>query len=258
VLPPQVSGGLTIALSGLMMLLGLQMLALVPPISRLVPILPRGLLHRVHDLVDRRSRSSASLLGAATFFLPCGFTLALQLYVLAKADALTGALTMLVFALGTLPALLSLSVLSSLTRGWLQSGFLKAAGAAVIILGLLNIQYGLQQVGRGGAQEVASTPVMPARSDAVLRQVVDMKIVGLEYQPNRFVVKAGVPVEWRIDARDAEGCGRILISRSLGLAKFLSSDNPNVVTFTPGQPGEIAFNCSMEMMSPNSGFTVVN
>ena len=44
-------------------------------------------------------------------------------------------------------------------------------------------------------------------------QVVEMTISGLAYRPNRFTVKAGIPVEWRIDGRDAEGCGRILVAR---------------------------------------------
>jgi len=74
--------------------------------------------------------------------------------------------------------------------------------------------------------------------------------------PNLFVVKAGVPVEWRIDAKEAEGCGRILISRSLGLQKFLSASETTVISFTPIQPGEYSFNCGMGMMTPNSAFRV--
>ena len=97
----------------------------------------------------RESNVASFALGAATFFLPCGFTLALQLYVLGQGSALTGALTMLVFALGTLPALAAISAVSSFVTGRAQAYFLKAAGAAVIVLGLFNIQYGLVQGGSG-------------------------------------------------------------------------------------------------------------
>ena len=86
---------------------------------------------RIHGLAERGNNQTAFLLGGLTFFLPCGFTQALQLYVLAKGDVLTGALTMLAFALGTLPALLSLSALSSFAKGAFQRHFLKVAGAAV-------------------------------------------------------------------------------------------------------------------------------
>jgi uncharacterized protein len=260
-LSPLATATLTIGASVLMLGIGLQMLGLLPPLTQLLR-LPKSTLHRVHDLVANRSSGSAFVLGAATFFLPCGFTLALQLYVLAQGNALTGALTMLVFALGTLPALASLSALSSFVRGRMQGWFLKLAGAAVVVLGFLNIQYGLVQAGSGHAPEI---PFAIAQSGAVTEsnparqvQIVTMTISGLEYRPNRFTVKAGLPVEWRIDARDAEGCGRILVARGIGLSKFLAADKIETITFTPQKTGVIAFNCSMGMMTPNSGFTVVD
>lgn len=164
---------------------------------------------------------------------------------------------MLVFALGTLPALVSLSALSSFVKGRAQTAFLRIAGAAVVVLGIFNIQYGLVQAGTG---YVPVTPFAVAQEQAPATarqvQVVEMKAVGLAFQPNRFTVKASIPVEWRIDGREAEGCGRILVARSIGVTKFLR--DVDTVTFTPTRTGEIAFNCSMGMMTPNSGFTVVN
>ncbi len=47
--------------------------------------------------------------GAVTFFLPCGFTQSMQVYTLTTGSFVAGALTMLSFALGTLPVLLALS-----------------------------------------------------------------------------------------------------------------------------------------------------
>lgn len=258
-LSPAISGVLTIAVSVMMILVGLQMLGLLPRVSRIIPGFPKAFLHRIHDLAAKTSRGSAFALGAATFFLPCGFTIALQLYVLGKADALTGALTMLVFAIGTLPALLGLSMLSSFARGSVQARFLTIAGAVVVVLGFMNIQFGLVQLDAASPARAEQTAAQTAQPPMTQwRQIVEMKVVGLEYQPNRFTVKTGVPVEWRIDGREAEGCGRILVSRSLGLQKFLSSDGPSVITFTPTKAGEYAFNCSMGMMTPNSAFTVVN
>jgi sulfite exporter TauE/SafE len=256
-LSPMASAVLTILASLLMMAVGLQMIGLLPPVSRWLQ-LPKATQQRVHDLASRNSRFAALALGAATFFLPCGFTLALQLYVLSQGNAAQGALTMLVFALGTLPALVSLAAVSFFSAR-LRTAVFRFAGAAIVVLGLFNIQYGFVQAANGrdppipfaaqaGAQTASSEPA----------QVVDMVIDGLEYRPNRFTVKAGVPVQWRIDARHAEGCGRILVARAIGLTKFLPVDKTEVITFTPLRAGEIAFNCSMGMMSPNSGFTVVN
>jgi hypothetical protein len=246
-----------------MIALGLQMLGLFPSLAGLVPTLPKALAHRIHDVAARDTKDTAFLLGGLTFFLPCGFTQALQLYVLAQGDILTGALTMLAFALGTLPALVSLSALSSFAKGAFQKRFLKFAGAAVILLGFLNIQYGLVLTGSGMQEAPGSAAAGPVtlpkdqQSAAAGPQRISMKVVGLDYQPNRFTVKQGVPVEWWIDGSEAAGCGRILLAPRLRIQKFLSANSTTLITFTPDQTGEFAFNCGMGMMTPNSKITVV-
>ena len=49
-----------------------------------------------------------ALVGAATFFLPCGFTQAVQIYAISTANPLTAGLVMATFAVGTTPGLLAL------------------------------------------------------------------------------------------------------------------------------------------------------
>jgi sulfite exporter TauE/SafE len=255
-----INGILSLIASAVMVLLGLQMLRLLP--ARWMPTMPKALAHRIHDLAERDTKGGAFVLGAASFFLPCGFTQALQLYVLSKASFTTGALTMLAFSLGTLPALLSLSVVSSFAKGAFQRRFVTFAGVAVVVLGIVNIQYGL--VLAGGDVAVAAAPgSAPAAAVAVqstpegAKQIAAMRVSGYDYIPNRFTVTQGVPVEWRIDGRDAAGCGRVLIAPKLGIRKYLSAEGPTTITFTPQQTGEFAFNCGMGMMTPGSKFTVV-
>jgi sulfite exporter TauE/SafE len=254
-LSPEMTSALIVLASAVMIVLGLQMLRLLPAFGAM-RLVPKRITHRFHDFAERNSSGGAFVLGALTFFLPCGFTQALQLYVLAKGSFVIGAVTMLAFALGTLPALLSLSALSSFARGAVRKHFLRIAGAAVILLGLLNIQYGLvlagSNLGPGESQPGAVTAVV---KDG--KQVVEMKIVDFGYLPHQFTVQQGIPVEWRIDAKDAVGCGLILLSRSLGIRKFLSDTEVNVISFTPQAPGRYAFNCGMGMMTPDSYFNVV-
>jgi len=241
--------------------LGLQMLKLMPRLGLLRA--PKFIAHWIHDYTERKTKGSAFLLGAATFFLPCGFTQGLQLYVLAKASAMTGALTMFAFSMGTLPALLSLSALSSFAGGGFQRYFLKFAGAAVVLLGLFNFQSGLTLAGT--TDQFSSAPASsPQPSEARVqtvpvidgKQIVDMKIVGYRYQPYQFAVLQGVPVEWRIDAQQAAGCGRILIAPKAGVRKLLPFGT-TAITFTPQAPGEIGFNCSMGMMTRGAKIIVL-
>ena len=42
-----------------------------------------------------------------------------------------------------------------------------------------------------------------------------MRIVDFTYIPPVFEVKQGIPVEWRIDASEAVGCGLILLAPGL-------------------------------------------
>ncbi len=263
-LSPGINGVLTIIASAVMVLLGLQMLKLLPALTRFVPTMPRAFGHYIHDLAERDANGGAFVLGAVTFFLPCGFTQALQLYVLAKGSFAVGALTMLAFSLGTLPALLSLSAMSSFLSGGFQRHFLTFAGAAVVILGLFNIQSGLTLTATaGGVTAPVATSSEPVKSAALQtvpvvdgKQIVEMKIVGYAYQPHQFNVVQGIPVEWRIDAREAEGCGRILIAPAAGVRKLLSYGT-EVINFVPDRPGEIRFNCAMGMMTPGSKITVL-
>ncbi len=264
-LSPEITGMLALVASAVMILLGLQMLYLLPSVTRFLPTLPKAFSHAIHDFAERDANGGAFVLGATTFFLPCGFTQALQLYVLSKGSFTVGALTMLAFALGTLPALLSLSAMSSFATGNLQRHFLKFVGAAVIVLGVANIQYGLVLTGSNmNAEPVATittpTDVPPAPSAATAaegKQVAVMRIEGFSYIPNTFTVTQGVPVEWRIDASEAAACGRILLAPGLGVRQILSDRSTTMISFIPKQAGEFGFNCGMGMMTPGSKFTVI-
>jgi sulfite exporter TauE/SafE/copper chaperone CopZ len=253
-LSPEANGFLTITASAIMIVLGLQMLGLLPRVGHF--LLPKSFGQRIHALASTKVAGGAFTLGALTFFLPCGFTQALQLYVLGKGSFAVGALTMLVFALGTLPALLSLSALSSFARGVFQKRFLRFAGAAVVVLGFLNIQYGLvlSGLGSGAKPAVAETdaaiitPVAATQMEG--KQVVSMRVVDFNYIPAVFVVKQGIPVEWRIDASEAVGCGLVILAPGLRIRSLLSPVSTSLITFTPRQTGEFQFNCGMGMMSP--------
>jgi uncharacterized protein len=256
-----VTGALTLLAAAVMILLGLHMLRIIPSLSTILPGLPRAFSERIQKVASGNTKRAAFALGALTFFLPCGFTQALQLYVLGKASFTVGALTMLAFALGTLPALVSLSAISSFARGAFQKHFMRFAGAAVVLLGLMNIQSGLVLSNQGTAPSVAATETkIPGAAEIAQSgdaQRITMKVVGLDYQPNQFTVKVGQPVQWWIDGSEAEGCGRLLIAPQLGIRKILSDSSTTLISFTPTRTGEFPFNCGMGMMTPGSKITVI-
>ncbi len=88
------------------------------------------------------------LIGFGTFFLPCGFTQAMQVASLSSGSFVSGMLIMLAFALGTLPMLALLSFGSaSFAHSKHAPLFFKSAGIVVIGLGLFALLAGLAGLG---------------------------------------------------------------------------------------------------------------
>jgi sulfite exporter TauE/SafE/copper chaperone CopZ len=87
----------------------------------------------------RFSTSAPILLGALTFFLPCGFTQSMQIYALSTGSFWQGAATMLVFALGTFPALALVSFASVKLGNVPHSKlFYKVSGFVLILFAVTN------------------------------------------------------------------------------------------------------------------------
>lgn len=265
------NGILTIIASAVMILLGLQLLKLFPKLGRFQPHMPKFLANPIHNMAQSQNRFASFLLGAGTFFLPCGFTQALQLYVLSQGSFTTGALTMLIFSLGTLPALVSLGAITSFAKGAFHSYFLKFAGVVVILVGILSVRNGFALTGISASLSAAATAsrelasgndTQPQASEPTVpivdgRQIAEMKVKGLSYTPSQFTIVKGIPVEWRVDGREAGGCASVLTAPSIGITEYLPSDSVSVIEFTPTTTGKIPFSCSMGMTTRGAAFTVI-
>ncbi|MBT3463579.1 hypothetical protein HN451_01215, partial [archaeon] len=258
------SGILTILASLVMIALGMQLIGIFK--STLNIKLPKGIAHKIHDLEKSDHKAMPFVLGGLTFFLPCGFTQALQIYVLSKADPIVGGLTMLVFALGTAPSLLSVAAVSSFLKGDFQKHFFKFAGVLVVVLGLFSLNQGYtlatSELDFGSQTGIADTTsgntnVAPVNKVEIVdgRQIVNMKIVRYDYFPSEFTIVEGIPVEWRIDGSQAAGCAQVVTIPKLKIQEVISGAN-NIIEFTPTKTGRLDFMCSMAMTTPGAHFNV--
>lgn len=131
---------LSLLVAVVLLILGLNLLDIFPWAKKLQPTMPAFIGKRVHGLKNINHTLTPILIGVATFFLPCGFTQSMQIYTLTTGSFWTGALTMFVYALGTLPVLALLSFSSLGIHKKAQSGiFFKTAGIIVIFFGLFNL-----------------------------------------------------------------------------------------------------------------------
>ena len=246
-------GIITLAASGLMVLMGIQLLHIFPFLSRIHVKMPKFIAHRIYDAGHKEGSHKASFFfGASTFFLPCGFTQALQLYVLGSGSFTAGALTMLAFSLGTLPSLAGIGAFSSFVKGNVQRHFMTFSAVLVIILGIFNIMPGITLVGASfpSNTNVYSLPTS-GMYDPVEKQVLNMEVRGLDYYPSSFTVKKGIPVEWNIDGRNAQGCAKVISVPALKILERLPY-GVKTIKFTPQQTGNIMFSCSMGMAGPGT------
>jgi sulfite exporter TauE/SafE len=130
--------GITIGL--VMLLLGINLLDIFAFTKRLQPAMPKFLSQKAFSITKLNHTLTPALIGIATFFFPCGFTQSMQIYTLSTGNFLNGGLTMLVFALGTLPVLALISFSSFSIQNSTKAGiFFKAAGLIVILFAVFNI-----------------------------------------------------------------------------------------------------------------------
>lgn len=139
---------LSLIIAIVMIILGINLLDVFPWAKRLQPSMPRFISKRAHGISNLNHTLTPLLVGIATFFLPCGFTQSMQLYALTTGSFLKGGLTMLSFALGTLPVLALISFSSFSIQNSKKSGvFFKSAGLIVILFALFNLINALVVIG---------------------------------------------------------------------------------------------------------------
>lgn len=259
---PIVTGALTLLAAAYMIVMGFEMLNIAPVwMKNLMPRMPKAIGRKIVNNEGKEHWSAPMLIGAATFFLPCGFSQSLQLYALTTGSFITSGLVLAGFAIGTAPALLALGWASTSIKGKAGKFFFEFAGALVIILGLFNIQNGLTIAGyplsipklnidfnASAASDSKTTSTDPNvfLEDGV--QVIRMELVGRSpyYSPSdTYTVKAGTPVRIEIDGVGM-GCRSIFQIPKLGVSTE-TSNPPTMVEFTPDKPGQYAFSCSMGM-----------
>ncbi|MEJ2508051.1 MAG: sulfite exporter TauE/SafE family protein [Gammaproteobacteria bacterium] len=91
-------------------------------------------------LLPVRSPSHALLLGLIWGWLPCGLVYSVLIWAIAAGSVGQGALLMLSFGLGTLPALLAMGVFAAALSGFLRrAGVRQVAGALVAAFGLVMV-----------------------------------------------------------------------------------------------------------------------
>ena len=270
-------GGIQLFAAAFMLIMALNLLGGFGWARRLSLHLPRGLSQRL----ARATRGRSSLIiGLAGGLMPCGPLQAMQLCALAAGSALMGGLSMLAFALGTVPLMLAFGLAGGRLNARFGRPMRLASGALVLLMGVNMLFSGLTLAGVplpgalaspfaassaasmasavGGAGNEPAGPVQVADGVPVIRDGVQYVHTELSMRGYpAFAVYAGVPAVWTLhaDAQSITGCNGALVIPAYGVQAVLSPGD-NVIEFTPGESGIIPFYCWMGMI--RSAITVLD
>ena len=250
VLPTTVVAALMISVALLMTLIGTRLTGLSPRLAAWSPTLPSGLSRALGmdaGAVSSYSDGRAATLGILTFFLPCGFTQAVQVYALSTGSPVMAGAIMAIFAIGTAPGLLALGGLPAVLPDRLRPSLLRVVGVVVLGFAIVNLSAGLRLAGISPSILGPSAPVVAGSASAADGVQVLRTTQNLEgYSPADIAITAGTPTRWIIESEDAQSCAVFLRVPALGIAVTLKRGE-NVIDLPALEPGRIDYMCSMGM-----------
>ncbi|WP_426349912.1 sulfite exporter TauE/SafE family protein [Alloiococcus sp. CFN-8] len=208
---------------------------------------------------EKDNGKSPFIVGLLNGFMPCGPLQTMQLFALGTGSAVQGALSMFIFALGTVPLMLVFGALSSfLSKGYTKK-ILKVSGVLVIVLGLImgNRGFALAGININPLTAIAQELMPGSNSDNVDENVAKAIIEnGVQtirvtadnrgYSPSTVYVQKGIPVKWIIEGKELNSCNNAIVANSIELQLRLEKGD-NIVEFTPGDK-DINYSCWMGMI----------
>jgi len=200
------------------------------------------------EKLKKYPRRMPFLLGSITYFLPCGFTQSVQLYVMGLGNPLFSAIYMMIFALGTVPLLMAINLALNIRKFYFYRYFLKTMGVLVFFVGVsyfvnfLNL-FGLNYFDRFFNKNKVSIENVKIVDG---KQVINMIVDSSGYIPNILLVKKDKPVKWIVYGKNVLGCQGYFVVPQLGISQALK-EGENVFEFDPKDFSEITFSCGMGM-----------
>ncbi|PIN69784.1 hypothetical protein COV93_04045 [Candidatus Woesearchaeota archaeon CG11_big_fil_rev_8_21_14_0_20_43_8] len=246
-------------LAGLFLVLfGLKMLNIFPSLRRFNIQMP-AFITRFTGGVSRKSHGPFIIGLLNGLMIACGPLQAVYIMAAGTGSVLEGAKLLFVFGLGTLPVMLGFGYITSYLSSKFTHKILKASGVIVIVLGVIMMNRGLALTGTGyDLNSIMTTSVATSglgttgdasavTLDAGGYQEIRMEVTRDGWNPDKFVLKNGVPVKWIIDGKEINGCNNAIQVPKFGL-KFDIKPGIQTIEFTPTESGTISWSCWMGMI----------
>lgn len=242
-----------------MLIMGLNMLGIFPWLRKLNPRMPMFIARIIYK--EKSKSNSPLIVGLLNGLMPCGPLQAVQIYALSTGNPITGAISMFLFSLGTVPLMFGLGALSSALGRKFTKRAMTVGAVLVAVLGLSMLSQGwsLWGISASQPQKVSAAETKnsggtnPATdTNATTNKTGDIQVINSTLSARKYptiTVEAGTPVKWIIDAPagSINGCNNRMIIQEYNLEhKF--TEGENVIEFTPTASGSFKYSCWMGMI----------
>jgi hypothetical protein len=136
-------GALSLVVGIVMLLIGLSLLGVLPPIEVALASLTGSPMGRMKGLFGNASAWSSLAIGLLWGLLPCGLVFAMLVNAASTQTIWGGALTMIAFGLGTIPTLLGFGLASGALAPQLRGRLMQIAALIIFLFGAQMILRGL-------------------------------------------------------------------------------------------------------------------
>jgi hypothetical protein len=225
----------------------------VHPIFRYFSIEPPKFITRYIRRTAKNGTEMATplFLGALTVFIPCGVTQAMMGAALATGRASMSAALMFAFTLGTSPVFFLVAYLTTKIGARLEAFFMRFVAVAVLVLGLVTLNSGLNLIGSPLSFENITRGMSspsPEQADVVSEGDLTLFVENQGYFPQTLRAKANAPVSLNLVTNKTYSCARDFVIPALSYYELLPDTGKVVVDIPAQAPGtRMFFTCSMGM-----------
>ena len=193
---------------------------------------------------------SSFVIGLLNGLMPCGPLQAMQVYALSTSSPIKGALSMLIFGLGTVPLMLTTGIVLNITKGKTKVLLNKLASVLILILSITMLNRGLTSL---EINIVTPSNNYTNYEKATLKKNYQVVKINLDYDNYKdILVQKDIPVKLIINVEKDKltGCNNQILINKFGIQKDLQ-EGENIIEFTPSKLGNYSYTCWMNMIKNN-------
>ncbi|HEY9061797.1 MAG TPA: sulfite exporter TauE/SafE family protein [Pseudobacteroides sp.] len=228
-----------------MVIMGINLLGVLPFLRRVNLRMPLFFARKV----QKGKKYGPLYVGLLSGLMPCGPLQMVQLYALGTRNIWLGAISMLIFSIGTVPTLFVFGAINILINKKFSNFILKVSAALIVVLGVVMLGRGLALSGIS----ISLPHVMNSSSEsstAIVQGDIQTVTTHIDYGSYPVImIQKGIKVRWNLKADEDKlnDCNNAIVIPKLNIDRKLEAGD-NIIEFFPHETGDILYTCWMGMI----------